>query len=362
MKLLATTLLLTTALWAMPAMAEDHSAGSEGTGEAPRGLMDDFTPKAGARATMPKLEAGEESRAAPLTDETAVIKSFTAVGKSRDGKELRIDASEAIRSAIKADLSGGNAGGGAMKAQSALKGGEDPAFNADGNDRAVFGDDTRVQIKNTKPYPFRTIGYIESVNAKGEAFMCTGTLIGPRTVLTAAHCLYNHDQEGGWHQTYYFVPGMADEKTFPFGAYEYQEAYIVEGYITNYQGFYGSVVPWDLGILILPEPIGDALGWMAYGHYEDLGQFSANIVGYPGDKPFGTMWRATCDVLGENVLEDGFFYDCDTFPGSSGSSVYALDGNNQRVVLGVNVAESPDFNTAVRINGPYLEWVNSLNQ
>jgi len=31
-------------------------------------------------------------------------------------------------------------------------------------------------------------------------------------------------------------------------------------------------------------------------------------------------------------------------------------------VLGVNVAESPDANTAVRINGPYLEWINSLNQ
>ena len=128
----------------------------------------------------------------------------------------------------------------------------------------------------------------------------------------------------------------------------------------RHSAVFRSVVPWDLGILILPEPIGDSLGWLAYNHYENLGDFPANIVGYPGDKPFGTMWRATCNVAGENIIEEMFAYDCDTYPGSSGSAVYALDSNNNRVILGVNVAESEDFNTAVRINATYLEWINSL--
>ena len=94
-----------------------------------------------------------------------------------------------------------------------------------------------------------------------------------------------------------------------------------------------------------------------------LGDFSANIVGYPGDKPGGTMWRSTCNVLAENVGDGYFQYDCDTYPGSSGSAVYAYDeGAKARIVVGVNVAESTDFNTAVRINAVYLEWINGLNK
>ena len=140
-------------------------------------------------------------------------------------------------------------------------------------------------------------------------------------------------------------------------------AYVVQGFIDNYQGYYGSVLPWDLGIITLKQPIGDNLGWLGYNNYEALGDFTANIVGYPGDKPGGTMWRSTCNVLAENIGDGYFQYDCDTYPGSSGSSVYAYDeGAKARIVVGVNVAESTDFNTAVRINAAYLEWINSLNK
>ena len=149
----------------------------------------------------------------------------------------------------------------------------------------------------------------------------------------------------------------------PFGGYEYDSAYVVQGFIDNYQGYYGSVLPWDLGIITLKQPIGNNLGWLGYNHYEGLGDFTANIVGYPGDKPMGTMWRATCNVLAENIGDGYMQYDCDTFPGSSGSAVYAYDENAKaRIVVGVNVAESPDANTAVRINAAYLEWINSLNK
>ena len=131
--------------------------------------------------------------------------------------------------------------------------------------------------------------------------------------------------------------------------------------IDNYQGYYGSVIPWDLGIITLKQDVGTNLGWLGYANYDDLGDFTANLVGYPGDKPMGTMWKANCEVHAENIAPEYFQYDCDTFPGSSGSAVYAYDNTSkQRIITGVNVAESPDANTAVRLNAANIQWINSL--
>jgi len=181
-------------------------------------------------------------------------------------------------------------------------------------------------------------------------------------VLTAAHCLYSHEDKD-WLSEYLFVPGLngstADDA--PFGAFTYESAYVLQGFIDNYQGYYGSVIPWDLGIITLKQDVGTNLGWLGYANYDDLGDFTANLVGYPGDKPMGTMWKANCEVRAENIAPEYFQYDCDTFPGSSGSSVYAYDNSSkQRIITGVNVAESPDANTAVRLNAANIQWINSL--
>lgn len=360
--ILASTV-LSTALWATCAGAADFSGGNPGDGEAGRGVGgEEFTLRS-ATPIQPKIEPGEESRAAPPADEGAVLRSLTAVGRSSDGKELKVEPSDALKEAVKTEF-GGAAGDGAGKTSGPNKV-EDPAFKeGDESSRQVFGNDDRVQIANTKVYPFSAIGYLESKNAKGEYSSCSATLIGPSTVLTAAHCLYSHDN-GGWLDGFFFVPGLngATANDAPFGAYEYAEAYVVQGFIDNYQGYYGSVLPWDLGIVTLKQPIGNNLGWLGYNHYASLGDFTANIVGYPGDKPGGTMWRATCNVLAENIGDGYLQYDCDTFPGSSGSAVYAYDESAKaRIVVGVNVAESPEANTAVRVNAAYLAWINSLNK
>lgn len=338
--------LLSTAMLAAPALAADASSGSEGSGETSRDPMAGNAELSETVTPIEPLEIEEGAVTRDLElDPAKIEEAYGTVTRSSDGSESRQPVTEEMRSIMD----------GAMADPEV-----DPAFEAGEESRQVFGEDDRVQINDTTPYPFRTFGLLQSENAQGGFGSCSATLIGPRTVLTAAHCLYDHDN-GGWLDNFLFAPGLKSMQDAPFGVWEYETAHIFEGYVTNYQGYYGSVVPWDIAVVVLKQPIGEQLGWMAYGYDDNLPGFTANIVGYPGDKPAGTMWRANCNVEPQNMADLYFQYDCDTYPGSSGSSVYRYNPQNQdRVIYGVNVAESPTANTAVRINRVYFEWLQGL--
>jgi V8-like Glu-specific endopeptidase len=182
-------------------------------------------------------------------------------------------------------------------------------------------------------------------------------LIGESTALTAAHCVYDH-HEGGWFDQGIIYPGYSSRGA-PYGEYEVEDAIILDGYIDNWSGKYDwNVIPYDMAVIKLSGKPGRRLGTIPIGNFDPARDFTGNIVGYPGDKPYGTMWRSSCSFNAYNVDATTAEHFCDTAPGNSGSSVYDYEKrNNSRVIVGIDVAGSSNSQTAVYFDDSYFFWI-----
>lgn len=204
----------------------------------------------------------------------------------------------------------------------------------------VLGTDTRVRINPTTGYPFRTIGRT--------GLGCTGTLIGPRHVLTAGHCVYN-TRTDQWYSALGFTPALNGTVKPYGGSINWSRAISVQGWTRDHDRNY------DYAMIILSQPIGNTVGWMGYGWKSPMPLYNVNINGYPSDKAFGTMWHSFC---GLNAVQAFYprrlFYDCDTYPGNSGSAIYVyFSSTNQRIVYGIHTNGNDVFsslNSGTRIN------------
>jgi glutamyl endopeptidase len=150
----------------------------------------------------------------------------------------------------------------------------------------------------------------------GASGTCTGTLVGPRSVLSAAHCVYDHEA-GGWATEVIFLPGMTSKDERPHGTYTWKRADVVQGFIDNFQDTYGSLLEWDLAVVMLAEPAGERLGYLPL-KADDTSFSQAIIYGYPWDKADGTMWTDSCQIAPGDRYPAYLLHDCEA-PGVSGA-------------------------------------------
>jgi V8-like Glu-specific endopeptidase len=169
-------------------------------------------------------------------------------------------------------------------------------------------------------------------------------------------------QEGRWNEHFTFWPALNGQDDAPFGSFEYDTAYVFEGYLSQFDGTYGSVMPYDVGVITLQKPIGDDLGYLGYWAIgdKDLANMEVNLVAYNNDKkPEFTMWGAKCKIDKQAIFETVFAHTCDTDDFSAPMFVYDKK-QDSRYIVGINVATYQNQNVAVRLYGPIYDWLGSV--
>jgi len=204
------------------------------------------------------------------------------------------------------------------------------------------GSDTRAMLTATTSWPWRTISQFR-YGTKDES-RCTGTLIGPRHLVTAAHCI-NEKGTNTWG-TIQVAPGKNGVGNEPYGKSVIKwnpdpgtEAW----YFTPWQWRDPNVADsqWDWGLIVIPDRLGDLTGWM--GYVARPGSELKSVTNYNRGYPLCDNDRmnepANCQdarLYGDsNQCGIGNFYNqgpdgwhrqirvsCDISAGHSGSAVY----------------------------------------
>lgn len=214
---------------------------------------------------------------------------------------------------------------------------------------------TRHPIANPNDYPWCAHVRLLMRLADNSREVATGWMIGPRTIITAGHCVY----DGGWMRSIEVTPGGAGSAfgSFPAIHYNTTSAWI------NATGEDRQKA--DLGVVYLQEAISGHPGPLRYAVYSDaqiaaIAADTLSVAGFPAN-PFGTYLFDRGSLLDFNA--PFLHYNVETSFGVSGAPVLHWGSDGIPTVIGVhhfNVL--PNVNRGIRIGPPaaslLLNWTH----
>lgn len=214
---------------------------------------------------------------------------------------------------------------------------------------AVIGGDNRKLVRRTTGNVGRRVVYLTGTMGS-RRFSCSGSMIGPDAVATAAHCLY--DTSANRFATNLRVFPGRDGGFKPFGSCRGIQAGVAQGWVAA-SGSTGDQ-RYDFGRLELNCDVGWTTGWFGLAVASNPGGAPVKLNGYPGDKPNATQWRSSGRITKASAHR--LKYDADTYSGSSGGPVYNPKAFFCLCIVAINTLEEigllSAINSGTRITAP----------